>query len=161
MLQEELYQYSSNEFFRVLPLYRKSEYQIPMIESVIKERLKGRIYADKEVNPQTIVIITNFNWLYVIGNQESEMFKNQFYNFIINELTSNSEHFAWFGLSEYWQDKLTEMFGENIKSFPRVKYELDNEKFRMANIHANLPEGYRVEPIDSNLVDKVSEFLTV
>lgn len=153
-----LYEYSTDEFSGVMPLYRKSEYQIPMIESVIEGKLKGRIFADKKVNPETIAIITNFNWIYVIGNQESEIFKNQFCNFIINDLTSKSEHFAWFGLSEYWQHKLAEVFGENVKSFPRVKYVLDKEKYRMKNSCANLPEGYRIQQIDSNLVDKVSVF---
>ncbi len=157
-LKKDLYQYSIDEFSSIMPLYKKSKYQIPMIESVIEGKLKGSIFADKKVNPQTIVIVTNFNWLYVIGNQETEMFKNQFFNFIINELTSKSEHFAWFGLSEYWQDKLVEMFGENIKSFPRVNYELDKEKYRIATCHGNLPDGYRIKPINSNLVDKVSKF---
>lgn len=157
-LEKDLYQYSTDEFSSIMPLYRKSKYQIPMIESVIEGRQKGRIFADKKVNPETIVIVTNFNWLYVIGNQESEIFKNQFCNFLVNELTSKSEHFAWFGLSQYWQDKLTEMFGQSVKSFPRVTYELDKEKYRIANCHGNLPNGYRIEPIDSNLVDKVSKF---
>lgn len=154
----KLYQYNADEFSKILPFYKNSKHQIPMIKSVIDGKLEGRIFADEKTNPKTIVVITNFNWIYVIGNQESETFKNQFNNFIVNELVPNCEQFAWFSLSDYWQDRLTSMFQDNIKSFPRVKYELDEEVFNEHNSHSKLPDGYKVELIDSHLVGKVSEF---
>ncbi len=153
----ELYEYNTNEFSKILPLYKNSKYDIPMIQSVINKKLKGRILTDDMSNPQTFVVITNFNWLYVIGDQESEIFKKKFYNFIINNLISKSNHFAWFGLCEYWQVKLTKILGENIKSFPRIKYKLDKEKYKKIHYHCDLPDGYILKPIDSCLVDKVSE----
>lgn len=157
-LLKNLYEYNANEFSKVLSLYKKSKYQIPMIQSVIDGKLDGRILSDKKINPKTIVIITNFNWMYVIGNQESKIFIKQFSNFIINELTSKSEHFAWFGLSEYWRKKLTEMYGENAKSFPRVRYELNEEEYKKHSYYNTLPVGYRIELINSHLVDKASKF---
>lgn len=158
VVSENLFQLKADEFSKVLKLYKKSKHQIPMIQSVIDRKLAGKIFADEKINPQTIVVITHFNWMYVIGNQESENFKNQFKNFIVNELVPKCDQFAWFGLSDYWQDKLTEMFGDNIKSFPRVKYELDEEVYRERSSHSKLSDGYKVELIDSHLVDKASEF---
>lgn len=84
----QLYEYNTNEFSKILPLYKNSKYDIPMIQSVINKKLKGKILTDDMSNPQTFVVITNFNWLYVIGDQESEIFKKKFYNFIVNELIS-------------------------------------------------------------------------
>lgn len=151
-----LYEYSNDEFLSVMEQYKKSKYEIPMIQSVIEGKLKGRIFSDRKDNPRTIVIITDFNWLCVLGEQESEVFKIKFCDFLQSELSKNCDHFAWFYLSEYWQHKLTEMFGSNIKSFPRIKYELNKEKYEMTK-DFNLPEEYKILQIDSKLVDKASE----
>lgn len=154
----KFYEYKSQEFLKILPLYKKSKYQIPMIQSVIEGKLEGRILADNEINPETVVVITNFNWIYVIGNQESEKFKELFYNFIINELTVQYEHFAWFGLSEYWQQKLSEVLGDEVRSFPRVKYEFCGQDNKKLNTSISLSDQYKVELIDKSTIHKVSEF---
>lgn len=153
-----LYEFNVNEFFKILPYYKKTKYQIPMIQSVIDGKLIGRIFADDRAKPETIVIVTNFNWMYVIGNQESELFKNKFCNFINNEFVAKSEQFAWFGLSKYWQDKLRNMFGENVKSFPRIRYEFNEKKYREETAQHCMPEGYKLKLIDKTLISESIKF---
>jgi hypothetical protein len=41
-----LHEFDVNEFAKIAPYYEKTEYQIPMIQSVIEGKLKGRIFAD-------------------------------------------------------------------------------------------------------------------
>lgn len=157
-MNNTLYEYTADEFSKVLPFYKESKHQIPMIQSVIDGKLEGRIFSDEKSNPKTIVVITHFNWIYVIGNQNAEFFKNQFANFIANELAPTCEHFAWFDPSNYWQDKLKEIFGNNIKSFPRIRYELDENLFKKNTSVNKLPNEYKVKLIDRLLVSEVSEF---
>lgn len=152
------YQYNVDEFSKILPLYKNSKHQIPMIQSVIRGKLEGRIFADEKTMPQSVIVVTNFNWMYVMGNQESEFFKAKFCDFIYSELVDKGEQFAWFGLSRYWQEKLTDMFGENVKSFPRVKYEFNENKYRMQADQYSIPEGYYVKPIDGALINKAVQF---
>lgn len=153
-----MYQLKDDEYLKVLKMYKESKYQIPMIQSVIEGKLEGRVFADNDTDPETAVIITNFNWIYVIGNQESECFKSEFAKFISEKLVIDGDQFAWFGLSEYWQMKLKEMLDEEVRSFPRIKFLFSEEAHKKSVPRNKLLNEYKIHLIDSNSVGKASEF---
>lgn len=153
---EELNQ---EEFIRVLPSFERSKHQIPMMRSVIEGKQKGRILVDDKLKPETYVVITDFNWIYVVGNQESESFKKEFSDFIVKELAEKNDHFAWANLNDYWQGKLTELLGNKVRSFPRVIYKFNKDKYIKSNWRAELPSDYEIRIIDSNLINEACKFL--
>jgi len=150
---------NSKDFIKLLSYFERCEHQIPMMSSVIEGKQKGRILVDNPSNPETFVVITNFNWIYVIGNQESESFKKEFSDFITKELSVKNEHFAWANLNDYWQSKLVELLGDKVRSFPRVVYKFNEDKYIKTKCKAILPDGYELRAIDSNLIGEACEFL--
>lgn len=149
-------QYESKNYIKVLPLFKKSKHNIPMIRSVIEGKLKGKIFSN--LNQDTIIVVTHFNWFCVLGDQLSNKFKKDFSQFIEDEIMSKNDHFAWFGIDDYWKKQLTFMYGKNIISYPRVKFTYKNKNSSNTVSYFSLPPEYTIKMIDGNLVEKASDF---
>lgn len=153
-----MYQLKKEQYLKVLPLLKESEWTFPIARSVIESQLGGRILVDDPHNPETAVVISQINWMYMFGNVNNALFNAEFQEYVSDVLCKENEYFAWCNLSMDLQKELRNKFGDKIKSFPRIPFKFNTEKYLQSKEgFADLLEGFAIRKIDEVLIKQACE----
>lgn len=153
-----MYQLEKEQYLKVLPMLKDSEWLFPIARSVIGLQLGGRIMVDDPHNPETAVVISQINWMYMFGNVNNPAFNAEFRKYVSDLLCKENEYFVWCNLSVGWQIELKNMFGDKIKSFPRIPFKFNTAKYLQSKEgFSDLPEGFTIKRIDKVLIKQACE----
>lgn len=154
-----MYELKTSQFPVIIPLFKEARWSFPIAQSVIEGRLGGKIFVDNPSAPKTAVVLSKINWMYMYGELNNLSLNHELRDFITNILCSVNDYFVWSGMSEYWQDDLKAMFGNRIKSYPRMPFKFNIQKYAQTKPnYTAIPDGFEIKRIDDSLIEKSCDF---
>lgn len=134
-------QLTPDDFYKVEPLLNKENDHLPLLKSVLQRDLQGCVYVDNPFEIKSALIINRLDWVYFIGCEECDAFKQEIIAVLKQKKNGN---YIWFGASDTWKNLVTSFVSNNIQDFPRFRYRFCKEIFDKSDI--DIP--VKVFPVD-------------
>ncbi len=179
-----MYELSINSYSKAIPFINNIADEIVYVRSVVEKMQKGTIYVDDIVNPNVCLIHHYCGLGFLAGTTEIKSFNDMLVNMFYKRFNNNQRNLRLIVSSDTWQNKLKELFGENIVYFSniesnliiehnkeverlnllsndhiiawtRVKFKLNKELFVRIIDNLEVPEGFLIKRIDENVISSI------
>ena len=148
----------SDSFPSVLPLYREMGICFPLILAVIQKKQRGQVFVDKQENPSSAIVITNFGFMSFFGMEQNEVF-----NFGLAELFASRDairptYLLWYSPPTYWQERLNVLVPSSARRRERVRFEFREDRADFLKEAARCPADFELRNLDTDLIPKTEKF---
>lgn len=162
-----------NNYYRVIQLLNEVPFNNYFAGSVVRNKVKGKIFVDSEQTPSACLIVHKYGMSLLCGSDRNDSFNNKVACFLKND-SINISMAKWMLVHpESWCDKLSGLLGKDLLKVPDIKedehlrYKESNKVLQTERVnfkfHKNLfvnnskiPEGFILTRIDSEMYGKIS-----
>lgn len=135
-------------------LYRLNSNRFPLIQSVISGRQPGNVWIGDGAELAGALVTTKAGFACAFGPGASEhsAFNTKLEHALRTGTLSVPRYVLWYDPPQYWQDRLSQLLGDNRKIRLRVRLLWQHARVDEAALDAPSAPSYRVAPIDRKLL---------
>ncbi|MEQ8170540.1 MAG: GNAT family N-acetyltransferase [Candidatus Eremiobacterota bacterium] len=145
-----------NSFDRVEPLYRRQNHCFPLILAVIQKKQKGQVFVDRRETPLSAVVITDFGFMYFMGEDENEEFNQEFIRLLEYKIGIKHGYLLWYYPSDRWQQRL-EAISASVRKRARMRFDFRKERANYLNNKPEVPDNFELKHLDYSLIPKTTK----
>ncbi|MCM3904868.1 MAG: GNAT family N-acetyltransferase [Pyrinomonadaceae bacterium] len=145
-----------DDFLRVLPLYRSAGKSFPLISAVIQNKQRGQIFADTRENPRAAIIVTNFGFMFLTG-EECESFDDELARVFTTSGKFKPSYLLWYSPPEGWQARL-DSIPDLGRRRERVRLDFRPDQAGWLGEPVDSPAGFELKDLSSELIPKTEKF---
>lgn len=156
-----MYELQANEYVNAAELFNDLRYCVP-VQGIIEGNNPGRVFLDDVDLPRTGFIWTMWGYYYLVGDTGNMKFAEELCDLLIRELIPASRQLGENSPILYpqpteWEAGLPVILKGKVwqKIYRRV-FSFQPSKFDALSWRDQIPEGYRFERIDENLLNNSS-----
>jgi GNAT superfamily N-acetyltransferase len=145
-----------SEKLRVLKVLLNSKNShYPLLKSIIFNNKKGKAYVDCIERPTIAGVLSFDNWFYLLGKKTHNYFSKKLEEILLKKVIIDEASILWFGITDYWKNRLLKNNSIAIEDYPRNEYEFIKSNYKSFEI--DYPD-YNLEKISQNNVDKLFRY---
>ncbi len=155
-----IYELDKADYYRAENLFTKLKTNTA-IESIFNHKNEARLFVDNPSKPKSIFILNSWAYYYLAGESENEKFNSSLVKFLENDFfpeclkTNSNTVFAFYPDSNQWCKKSEEIFSHlNIEKSGKTYFNYDEKRFNK-NWRENIPEGFSVKRISSEIINSI------
>jgi RimJ/RimL family protein N-acetyltransferase len=145
-----------DDFERVLTLYRSAGITFPLISTVIQNKQRGQVFADDRENPRAGMIVTNFGFMFLTG-EESESFDDELVRLFAAGGKFRPSYLLWYSPSEGWQRRL-DAIPDLARRRERVRLDFHSDQAGWLGDPVERPAGFELKDLSLDLIPKTEKF---
>ncbi|HYH84637.1 MAG TPA: GNAT family N-acetyltransferase [Pyrinomonadaceae bacterium] len=148
----------SDEFARVLPLYRAAGACFPIISAVIQRRQRGQVFADRRESPASAFVVTNFGFALYLGDEGKVEFDEGLARLLAAGDAFRPSYLLWYAPPALWQAGLDALGSDLVRRRERVRFEFREERAAWLSERVECPDGFELKPLSAELIPKTEKF---
>jgi RimJ/RimL family protein N-acetyltransferase len=147
-----------HDYGKVIPLFEAMEHSKAVVFSVLEGKSSGEIFVDDLTSPKAALLYVRDAFFYIAGDVNIGSFCREIPDILFSELIPQLEEkeMILFASSDTWREKLTDVLDNfEIITIQRLFFRFNASSFnRINNWRNSIPEGYSIQPIDSDVIEK-------
>ena len=133
-----------------------------IVYAVLEGHSPGRVFVDQPDSPACALLYPEGAYFYVAGDENNEEFCGALPSLLFDRLSPllAEPELVLFPFTPAWQRKLELLLGERgVITIRRKIFHFNPQRFALQNgWRSRMPEGFRLQPIDSSLVIRQPAF---
>ena len=147
-----------DSFPSVLPLYRVTGICFPLILAVIQKKQRGQVFADRQENPDSAVVITNLGFMSFLGMEQNKVFNAGLTELLASRDVTRPTYLLWYSPPTYWQERLDVLVPDSARRRERMRLEFCEERADFLKEAAQCPADFELRNLDTDLIPKTERF---
>jgi len=144
-----------DEFKYIKKIFSEDNEHYPLVKSIISHNIDGKVFVDNFERCESVFLANKLGWVYFLGNEKNEKFNANVEQVLKSNYLKNCEHIIWFGISDYWKERVKERLNKNLLDFPRIQYIFKLEKYQSVK---KTNSSYQILEIAEENIEKSIEF---
>lgn len=155
-MKNRLYELNENEYNLITEI-AQSTYKIlpPMITSIINGNMKGTVYVNDKDNMELAIVLTNFDWIFVVGNSENEKTIELLCTLMNQKIESDAQQIAVFGVSQENAEIIKSNLQIELRAISKIRYKFNLKEYENKMQNLSINPSIKIKRINISNVDEV------